>query len=53
VTRFDVESDFADRYEVHQVGGATIVDELWVPAEELVEFNEHIVGLIEVVAEFG
>lgn len=51
VTRFGVESDYADRYEVHQVGGATIL-ELRVPAEELEEFNDHIVGLIEVVAEF-
>ncbi|MEU5565065.1 hypothetical protein [Micromonospora musae] len=25
---------------------------LWVPAEELDEFNQHIVGLIEVVHEF-
>jgi hypothetical protein len=30
------------------VGGA-IHDELWVPAEELDEFNAHIVGLIELV----
>lgn len=26
--------------------------ELWVPAEELGEFNEHLIGLIEVVHEF-
>ena len=26
--------------------------ELWVPAEELDEFNRHIVGDIEIVAEF-
>jgi hypothetical protein len=26
--------------------------ELWVPADELEEFNRHIVGLIEVVHEF-
>jgi hypothetical protein len=36
---------------VRQVGGRTIL-ELWVPAEELDEFNEHIAGLIEVVHEF-
>lgn len=51
VTRVNVESGFANRYEVHQVGGATIL-ELWVPADELEEFNDHIVGLIEAVAEF-
>lgn len=27
-------------------------EELWVPAEDLGEFNRHIVGAIEVVAEF-
>lgn len=51
VTRFQVESDFVARYPVRRVGGDTIL-ELWVPAEELDEFNKHIVGLIEVVHEF-
>jgi hypothetical protein len=51
VTRFQVETDFLARYPVQQVGGRTIL-ELWVPAEELAEFNTHIVGLIEVVHEF-
>jgi hypothetical protein len=36
---------------VRQAGGRTIL-ELWVPAEELPEFNRHIVGRIEVVHEF-
>jgi hypothetical protein len=51
VTRFRVESGFLSRYPVRQVGGRTIL-ELWVPAGELDEFNDHIVGLIEVVHEF-
>lgn len=51
VTRFRVDSTFASRYPVQQVGGKDIL-ELWVPAEELDEFNTHIVGLIEVVHEF-
>ncbi|MEO3775524.1 hypothetical protein ABGB16_01475 [Micromonospora sp. B11E3] len=51
VTRFRVESDFLSRYPVRQAGGRTIL-ELWVPAEELDEFNAHIVGPIEVVHEF-
>ncbi|MDY0815813.1 ADP-ribosylation/crystallin J1 [Kitasatospora purpeofusca] len=51
VTRFEVETAFLSRYPVRQVGGRTIV-ELWVPAEELDEFNRHIVGRIEVVHEF-
>ena len=51
VTRFDVRKAFLDRYEVQQVGGQTIL-EYWIPAEDLDELNENIVGLIEVVAEF-
>ncbi|GIF03481.1 hypothetical protein [Actinoplanes siamensis] len=51
VTRFEVDAAFAARYPVRQAGGDTIL-ELWVPAEELEEFNDHIVGLIEVVREF-
>jgi hypothetical protein len=27
-------------------------NELWIPSEELTEFNEHIVGKIEVLAAF-
>lgn len=51
VTRFEVEAAFLDQYEVHQVGGRTIL-EYWIPAEDLPQFNDHIVGLIEVVDEF-
>jgi hypothetical protein len=52
VTRFEVEKVYLDRFEVQQVGGRSIL-EYWIPAEELAEFNVHIVGLIEVVAEFA
>lgn len=51
VTRFEVEKAFMDRYDVQQAGGQTIL-EYWVPAEELDQLNQHIVGLIEVVSEF-
>ncbi|MBV6697254.1 ADP-ribosylation/crystallin J1 [Kitasatospora aureofaciens] len=51
VTRFEVDAAFLARYPVQQAGGRTIL-ELWVPAEELDEFNRHIVGRIEVVHEF-
>jgi hypothetical protein len=51
VTRFSVESDYLDRYEVRQVG-STLHLEYWIPAEELDEFNSHIVGRIEVIHEF-
>jgi hypothetical protein len=52
VSRFRVRAGFAQRYPVQTVGGAEH-QELWVPAEEMEEFNRQIVGLIEVIAEFG
>jgi hypothetical protein len=36
---------------VETVGGS-VHQELWVPADELAEFNRHIVGRIEMIAEF-
>ena len=52
VTKFEVEKKYVGKFEVQNVGGS-IHDELWVPAEELEEFNAHIVGRIEVVRRFG
>jgi hypothetical protein len=51
VTRFEVRAEIVSRYEPRQVGGRQHV-ELWVPAEDLAEFNANIVGLIEVIAEY-
>src|SRR3954464_4655638 len=51
VTRFEVDADFASRYPVQTVGGA-VHQELWIPAEDLADFNRHLVGTIEVIAEF-
>ena len=51
VTRFSIDAEYAGRFPVQTVGGAECT-ELWVPAEQLAEFNRHIVGLIEVIAEY-
>lgn len=51
VTRFRVRKSFMDRYEIHQVGTSHHT-EWWIPAEELEELNDHIVGEIEVIAEY-
>jgi len=51
VTRFRVRRSFLDRYPVHQVGGRDII-EYWIPAEDLGELNDNIVGLIELAAEY-
>jgi hypothetical protein len=49
--RFEVDAEFLKKYKVHQVGDAQH-REYWIPAAELEAFNDQIVGLIEVVAEF-
>lgn len=51
VTRFDVEKSYLEQFDLHQVGGRTIL-EYWIPAERLEEFNDHIVGVIVEVARF-
>ena len=51
VTRFTVLKSFLDKYERKVVGGSEH-EEYWIPAEELAEFNENILGEIEVIAEF-
>lgn len=51
VTRFEVETEFLSRYQEQVVGG-DMHRELWVPAEELAEFNNHIVGAIQVTQSF-
>lgn len=52
VTQFQVNTEFLKRYPIQNVGG-DIHDELWVPSEELEEFNDNIAGLIQVTKAFG
>src|SRR3712207_3207101 len=47
VTRFQVRKAFLDNYDIHQVGYAIHL-EYWIPAEDLPEFNNNIVGMIEI-----
>jgi hypothetical protein len=51
VTKFEVDAYYLSRFTVQKVGGA-IHTEYWIPAEDLPEFNQHIVGKIAVTAEF-
>ncbi len=51
VVQFEVEPDYIEKFEIHTVGNRTH-QELWVPAEELGEFNRHIIGAITVVASY-
>ena len=49
VTRFDVEDEYVSQFERHIVGGR-IHEELWIPATDLDDFNQHIIPPIRVVA---
>jgi hypothetical protein len=51
VTRFAVKQSFMDRFDI-QVVGAARHSEWWIPAEDLEEMNDNIVGLIEVIHAF-
>ena len=51
VTKFAVKTNYLEKFKVENVGGP-IHNELWVPAEELDEFNSNIVGQIEVTKEY-
>lgn len=51
VTRFLVDAEYAAKFDRKVVGGRNH-EELWVPAEQLDEFNAKIVGEIEVIHQF-
>ena len=51
VTMFEVKTDFLSRYVIQKVG-SSIHLEYWIPAGDLPEFNENLVGKISVIAEF-
>jgi tetratricopeptide (TPR) repeat protein len=53
VTQFKVEDQYISQFEKHTVGESQH-QELWIPAEEMEEFNQHIMGHIKVLeAYFG
>lgn len=51
VTAFKVDGHYLERFDV-QVVGADEHKELWVPAEQLDDFNAHILGRIQVIDSF-
>ncbi len=51
VVRFAVDSAYLTQFVVQNVGDVQH-NELWVPAEQLAEFNEQIQGQIEVTATY-
>lgn len=51
VTRFRVKKAFMDNYPIQQVGAAHH-SEWWIPADELEQLNNNIIGAIEVIGEY-
>ena len=51
VTKFKVDAYYMSRYTVQKVGAA-IHTEYWIPADDLPDLNQNIVGSIAVIAEF-
>jgi len=51
VVRFAVDTEYLGQFAVQNVGDAQH-NELWVPAEKMDEFNQHIRDSIEITAEF-
>ncbi len=51
VLRFRVREEYLDRHEPHEAGGRELM-EYWIPSEELDDFNDNVVGQIQVIHEF-
>ncbi|WP_420385977.1 hypothetical protein [Roseivirga sp.] len=51
IVKWEMDSAYLSRFNVENVGGSHH-NELWVPAEELEEFNSKIIGKIELIAEY-
>ncbi len=51
VTQFEIDDDYITSFAVQTVG-AFYHQELWIPAEELDNFNNHIIGKIEIIKVF-
>ena len=52
VTRFEIDDEYFSQFEVQTVG-RSYHQELWIPAEELDTFNQHIIGEIQVINTFS
>ena len=48
VTTFEIDDAYISQFDIQTVG-ASYHQEFWIPAEDLAEFNRHIIGKIEVI----
>ena len=51
VLQFEVRMEYLAKLSILKAGGREHL-EYWIPAEQMSEFNQNIVGKIEVVAEY-
>jgi hypothetical protein len=51
ITKFDVQDDYIKHFNIETVGARENV-ELWIPAENLEEFNTNIIGKITIEAAY-
>lgn len=51
VTEFEINDNYISQFKVHIVG-ASYHKELWIPCEELSNFNSYIIGSIKVIKTF-
>jgi hypothetical protein len=51
VTSFEIHEDYFLTFKIENVGG-TIYEELWVPSEQLPDFNNKIMGKIQIMAAY-
>lgn len=52
VTKFEIDDSYILQFKSHIVG-SSYHEEFWISAEELCEFNNNIIGKIEVVKSYG
>lgn len=51
-SRFEVNLSYIEKFPIKTVGAQSLHEEYWIPAEEMQEFNDNIVGKIEVISTF-
>jgi hypothetical protein len=51
VTKFEIDLNFISRFAINKVGSRDHL-EYWIPSEDLEQFNDHIVGVIEMIGRY-
>jgi len=51
VTKFDIDASYLSQFNIEDAGGKAH-QEYWIPADQLEEFNDHIVGEIKVITSY-